>query len=300
MTATTRNVATGALSHDPLAWLGQPGSALADLAFRRAPLPPDPSQSRHLALLSADALQLDLSDPAQRRFGDYELLELIGEGGMGVVYRARQESLEREVAMKLIAAGPWASRDFVERFRSEAQNAARAQHPNIVAIYEIGTIDELHFFSMRLVRGASLALALLRQGPFEPQRAARLMRTVAEAVAYAHSLDVLHLDLKPANVLLDENGEPHVADFGLARRLDRVLAIDNEEISGTPSYMSPEQAGVRRHRITAAADIWGLGAILYELVTGQPPFRGETALSTLKLVVDGDVEPPRRYAPHLP
>ena len=301
MNATTRNAASGASSPpDPLAWLGQPGSALADLAFRRAPQAPERSQSRHLALLSADALQLDLSDAAQRRFGGYELLELIGEGGMGVVYRARQESLEREVALKLIAAGPWASRDFVERFRTEAQNAARAQHPNIVAIYEIGTIDELHFFSMRLVRGASLALALLREGPFEPQRAARLMQTIAEAVAYAHSLDVLHLDLKPANVLLDENGEPHVADFGLARRLDRAMAIDNEEVSGTPSYMSPEQAGVRRHRLTAAADIWGLGAILYELVTGQPPFRGETTQATLKLVVEGNVEPPRRHAPRLP
>ena len=295
-TAAARSLA----ATNPLAWFGQSGAALADLAFRRVSEPADRSQARHLALLPADALELDLSDPAQRRFGDYELLELIGEGGMGVVYRARQESLEREVAVKLIAAGPWASRDFVERFRREAQNAARMQHPHIVAIYEIGTIDELHFFSMRLVRGASLALAVSREGPFDARRAARLMRTVAEAVAYAHSVDVLHLDLKPANVLLDENGEPHVADFGLARRLDRALSIDSEEVSGTPSYMAPEQAAPGQHPLTAATDIWGLGGILYELVTGQPPFRGESMPSTLQLVVEGKVVPPRRLARGLP
>ncbi|HVT32265.1 MAG TPA: serine/threonine-protein kinase, partial [Rhodanobacteraceae bacterium] len=261
---------------------------------------PDLSQLRHLALLPVDALELDLADPAQRRFGDYELLELIGEGGMGVVYRARQASLDREVAIKLLAAGPWASKEFIERFRREAQNAARMQHPNIVAIYEVGDAEELHFFSMRLVHGGSLAALLERERGLEPQRAAQLLRTIAEAVAYAHSLAVLHLDLKPANVLLDNDGTPHVADFGLARRLDSALAVDNEEISGTPAYMAPEQAEVRTQKISAATDIWGLGAILYELVTGQPPFRAGTVHEVLRLVREGQVISPRRYAPKLP
>lgn len=167
--------------------------------------------------MPSDALELDLSDPLQRQFGAYELLERIGEGGMGVVYRARQLDLDREVAIKLLAAGPWASRAFVARFLDEARHTARMQHPNIVTVYEVGTAEDLHFFSMRLVRGRSLADALRADGPFEPRRAAALLRTVAEAVAYAHSLNVLHLDLKPANVLLDEAGVPHVADFGLER-----------------------------------------------------------------------------------
>lgn len=258
------------------------------------------SVGRHLALLPADALELDLADPQQRRLGDYELLELVGEGGMGVVYRARQLSLDREVAVKLLAAGPWASREFIERFRREAQNAARMQHPNIVTVFEVGMVEELHFFSMALVRGQSLAAKLRRDGPLAARPAAMLMRTIAEAVDYAHSLNVLHLDLKPANVLLDEAGVPHVADFGLARRLDRALALDNTEISGTPSYMAPEQASLRQHKLSVATDIWGLGAILYELVTGQPPFRGDSAQATLHLVVEGQVAAPRRAQPALP
>lgn len=258
------------------------------------------SEFRHLALLAADALELDLSDPEQRRFGDYELLELLGEGGMGIVYRARQVGLDREVAIKLLAAGPWASREFVERFQREAQNAARMQHPNIVAIHEVGSVEELHFFSMQLVRGHSLAAAIGDEHGFEPRRAAQLMRTIAEAVDYAHSLGVLHLDLKPANVLLDESGVPHVADFGLARRLEQGMSADNEEISGTPAYMAPEQAELRAHKISAATDLWGLGAILYELVCGQPPFQAPSAQELLRLVREGRVRAPRRFASHIP
>src|SRR6516164_3246535 len=167
-------------------------SLIAHLAFARAGSSVV-AEGRHLALLPTESLELDLSDPAQRQFGDYELLELIGEGGMGVVYRARQTSLDREVAIKLLAAGVWASAEFVERFHREAQNAARMQHPNIVAIYEVGANDELHFFSMRLIRGPSLAAELRREIRLAPQRAARLLRTIAEAVDYAHRLGVLHL-----------------------------------------------------------------------------------------------------------
>jgi serine/threonine-protein kinase len=287
---------------ESLAWIDASGAALASLAFGRAggAATPDLTELRHLALLPSDSLELDLDDPAERQFGDYELVELLGRGGMGVVYRARQASLEREVAIKLLAAGPWASREFIERFQREARNVARMQHPNIVAIHEIGEAEGLHFFSMQLVRGQSLAAAIAEAGPFEVHRAARLMRTVAEALAYAHSLGVLHHDLKPANVLLDGDGVPHVADFGLARRLDGALALDNAEVSGTPAYMAPERAEARAQAITSATDVFGLGAILYELVTGEPPFRAESAQETLKLVAEGKVRRPRWQAPHHP
>ncbi|HET9819461.1 MAG TPA: WD40 repeat domain-containing serine/threonine-protein kinase, partial [Rhodanobacteraceae bacterium] len=253
----------------------------------------------HLALLPTENLELDLTDPEQRRFGDYELLEHIGEGGMGVVYRARQGSLDRDVAVKLLSAGPWASREFILRFEREAQNAARMQHPNIVTVYEVGNVEGLHFFSMRLVSGESLSTKLRRGERMPAKAAAALVRTIAEAVDYAHNLGVLHLDLKPGNVLLDEAGTPYVTDFGLARRLENALAIENDEISGTPAYMAPEQAQVRAHKLTKATDIWGLGAILYELLTGEPPFRGETAQDTVQLVLEGRVRAPRRQHPAL-
>lgn len=273
---------------------------LAELAFGSFTRTTDLTQARHLALMPAETLELNLSDPAQRHFGDYELLEHLGEGGMGVVYRAFQVSLDREVAIKLLSAGPWASREFVARFEREAQNAARMQHPNIVTIHEVGSFEGLQFFSMRLVRGESLSSRLRRGARFSPREAAALMRTIAEAVEYAHSLGVLHLDLKPANVLLDEAGIPYVADFGLARRLENALAVDNDEVSGTPAYMAPEQAQVRAHKLTAATDIWGLGAILYELLTGRPPFRADTARETVNLVLQGQVRAPRRWQPSLP
>jgi serine/threonine protein kinase len=285
---------------DPLVSQRGEAAQLADLAFGNLSRDVESLAGRHLALLPAETLELDLSDPDQRQFGDYELLELIGEGGMGMVYRARQLSLDREVAVKLLAAGPWASKEFIERFRREAQNAARMQHPNIVAIYEVGSAEELHFFSMRLVRGSNLAAEIRREGKLPALRAAAFLRTIAEAVEYAHCLGVLHLDLKPANVLLDENGTPHVADFGLARRLEQGLAADNDEVSGTPSYMAPEQATLRSQKITPATDIWGLGAILYELVTGQPPFLGESAQATLTLVLESELRSPRQLTPGLP
>ena len=274
---------------------GLAGSAdLARLAFaaagadtRSATIGP-----RHLAFLPPEALELDLTDPAQRDFGVYELLEKIGQGGMGVVYRARQKALDREVALKLLAAGPWASTDFINRFRLEAQSAARMEHPNIVTVFETGSHEDLHYFSMRLVRGESLATRLRESGWMTPIAAARLIRTIAEAVDYAHRLGVLHLDLKPGNILIDEHGEPLVADFGLARRLDQVLSEQSDEVSGTPSYMVPEQAQARSKKIGTATDIYGLGAILYELLTGAPPFLAATPQETLQRVVDDAVPSP--------
>jgi WD40 repeat protein len=276
---------------------------LADLALGSSSLALpllQATQSRHLAFLPPEALELDLDDPQQREFGDYELCEKLGQGGMGVVYRARQKSLDREVAVKLLAAGPWASKQFVERFHREAQSAARMQHPNIVAIYEVGVRHELNYFSMALVRGESLAGRLARLGPLAPREAAAMMRTVAEAVDYAHRLGVLHLDLKPGNVLLDERGEPQVADFGLARRLDESMAVDSDEVSGTPSYMAPEQATLKTRKLTPATDVYGLGAILYELLTGRPPFLAATPQETLKRVATVAAERVRALRPEVP
>jgi len=256
--------------------------------------------SGDLASPSTDELELDLSDPLQNRIGDYQLLEVIGKGGMGVVYRAHQVSLDREVALKLLAAGPWASAEFVERFRREAQHAARMHHPNIVTIYEVGCAEALHFFSMRLVRGMTLAARLKQGGKVAPMQAAQWMLPIARAVDYAHRLGVVHLDLKPANVLLDENDEPHIADFGLARYLGQSAPVADDVISGTPSYMAPEQAAAAQAKISAATDVWGLGAILYELITGLPPFYAPTLHQTLKLVGEGTLRRPRRYSPNVP
>ncbi len=252
-----------------------------------------------LSIRPADALDLDLSDPEQSRFGDYTLLGKLGQGGMGVVYLAHQRSLDREVALKLLAAGPWASPGFIERFRQEAQSAARMQHPNIVTIHEIGEHDGLPFFSMPLVRGESLAECIQRGGALTPRRAAEMMRLVAEAVDYAHRLGVLHLDIKPGNVLLDESGEPKVADFGLARRLEETLASDSGEVSGTPSYMAPEQA-IADGRLGMVTDVYALGATLYEALTARPPFRGATARETLEQVVRLHAPVPRSFDRRIP
>ena len=182
---------------------------------------------------------LDLNDPRQREFGDYELLEEIGRGGMGVVYRARQRSLDRDVAIKFIAAG-LADSFNVARFLGEARAAARLMHPNIVPVHEVGSIDGVHYFSMPLVKGRTLADAL-ESGQWNEAAIVALMLKLCDAIDYAHRLGLLHLDLKPANVLLDERGEPLITDFGLARHMDASHGVDAQEVSGTPSFMAPEQ-----------------------------------------------------------
>jgi outer membrane protein assembly factor BamB len=229
-------------------------------------------------------------------FGDYELLEEIARGGMGVVYRARQVSLNRIVALKMILAGQLASEEDVQRFRHEAQTAAALQHPNIVAIHEVGEHNGQHYFSMDYVEGHSLA-DWIADGPLPPLQAAEHVETVARAIQFAHERGVLHRDLKPANVLLDRSGQVRVTDFGLARQMtaDKGLTATGAVV-GTPSYMPPEQASGKRV-IGPSADIYSLGAVLYELVTGRPPFRAATPLDTLLQVMEAEPAAPRLLNP---
>ncbi|WP_460759678.1 serine/threonine-protein kinase [Lysobacter fragariae] len=239
--------------------------------------------------MPTNTLELDLTDPEQRSFGDFDLIERIGEGGMGLVYRAWQRSLDREVALKLLAAGPWASTEFIASFKHEAQNAARLQHPNIVAVHAIGEQEGLIYYAMELVRGETLARHLDRRQEMPARDAAVMIQTIAEAVDYAHRLGVLHLDIKPENILLDLMGTPKIADFGMARRLGEALCLENEKVSGTPSYMAPEQTALNQGVLSIATDVWGLGAVLYECITGAPPFLARTPEATLRLVREGTV-----------
>jgi len=221
-----------------------------------------------------------------RQFGDYVLLEEIARGGMGVVYKARQVNLHRIVALKMILAGQLADESAVKRFYSEAAAAAALDHPGIVPIFEIGEHAGQHYFSMGLVEGESLAKKVA-SGPLPPRDAAELVKKVADAVEYAHSKGIIHRDLKPANVLLDRGGQPRVTDFGLAKQMRGDPGLTGTgDIMGTPSYMPPEQAAGRIDQIGAATDVYALGAILYCLLTGRPPFQAASPLETLRLVLE--------------
>ncbi len=228
----------------------------------------------------------------------YEVLGELGRGGMGVVYQARQKALNRVVALKMILAGGHASVDLLARFRREAEAIARLQHPHIVQIFEVGEHLGLPFFSLEFCAGGSLERKLAA-APLSPKEAAALVMKLAQAVQAAHEKGVIHRDLKPANVLLAEDGTPKVSDFGLAKRLDEQGGTATGAVIGTPSYMAPEQAGGAKDA-GPAADVYALGAILYECLTGQPPFRGASPMQTLLRVMRDAPVPPSRLRPGTP
>src|SRR5438094_1825677 len=208
------------------------------------------------------------------QLGDYELLEQIGRDAQGVVFRARQKSLNRSVALKVISLGQWASKAHLKRFRLEAEAAASLNHPGIVPIHEVGERDGCCYFSMNLIEGGQLD-AVAKREPMSPRRAAELIARVARTVHYAHEHGILHRDIKPGNILLDREGEPHLTDFGLARLVESESTVTRTlEVLGTPSYMAPEQAVGNDAAITSATDVYGLGAVFYQLLTGHPPFAG--------------------------
>src|SRR6266498_4491832 len=252
-------------------------------------------------LASLDNGDGEASEPTIARmlkdFGDYELLQEIGRGGQGVVYRARQKSLNRLVALKVIGLSHWATEAHVKRFRLEAEAAASLNHPCIVPIYEVGERDGACYFSMGLVEGGQLD-AVAKREPIPIRHAAELIAKLARTVSYAHEHRILHRDIKPGNILLDATGEPHLTDFGLARLVETESTVTRTmEVLGTPSYMAPEQAVGNNAGLSSATDVYGLGAVFYQLLTGHPPFAGGTTFETVRLVLDTEPRQPRLWNP---
>ena len=229
--------------------------------------------------------------------GDYELLEEVGRGGQGVVFRARQKSLHRIVALKVIGLGQWATKAHLKRFRLEAEAAASLDHPCIVPIYEVGERDGQCYFSMKFIEGGQLD-EVVKDAPMSIRQAVELIAKVARTVHYAHEHGILHRDIKPGNILLDAKGEPQLTDFGLARLVESESTVTRTlEVLGTPSYMAPEQAAGNNAGLTNATDVYGLGAVLYQLLTSHPPFAGGTTYETIKLLLETEPRPPRLWNP---
>lgn len=274
--------------------------------------PPSPSHStlvdsspgvelkRDAGAASVVAGDQDQDAPAPgKRFGKYELISEIARGGMGVVYRARDTVLDRVVAIKMILSGAMASADERGRFQREAQLVARLDHPNVVPIHEVGEQDGLSYFTMRLIEGGSLADRV--DAYKDPRASARLIAVLARAIQFANEEGFIHCDLKPSNILMDLDGSPRITDFGLARHASESTGMTvSGAILGTPSYMAPEQAAGHRQKISPATDVYGLGAILYELLTGRPPFRLPTKMETVLHALYGEPIPPRELRPDLP
>ncbi len=235
-----------------------------------------------------------------RIFGDYELLHEIARGGMGVVYKARQLSLNRTVAIKMILQGRLAASEDIERFQLEAKAVAQLNHPQIVVIHDVGHCDDQYFYAMEYVDGQNLA-EVLRGGAVSPRKAAEYVEQVARAIHFAHQSGVVHRDIKPSNILIDERGSTRVTDFGLAKRVDRgdELTLTGQMV-GTPAYMAPEQITNRRGDIGPLCDVYGLGVLLYELLTKQLPFAGRDQFDTLLQVLDCDPQSPRKLNPQVP
>jgi hypothetical protein len=237
--------------------------------------------------------------PNGRTFGDYEVVAEVGRGGMGVVYRVRQKSLNRVVALKMLLPGSLPSAADLQRFKTEAEATAGLRHPNIVTVHEVGECEGCHYYSMDFIDGISLGQRLA-SGPLAGRVAARYVEAVARAIHHAHQHNILHRDLKPSNILIDGADEPHVTDFGLAKRLHG----DSKQtrtgaILGTPGYMAPEQAAGRIKELGPATDVYGLGAILYECLTGRPPFQAETPVATMTQVLERDPAPPSLLNPNV-
>src|SRR5262245_39486862 len=232
-------------------------------------------------------------------FGDYELLEEIGRGGQGVVYRARQKGLNRTIALKVIGLGQWATQAHLKRFRREAEAAANMDHPCIVPIYDVGEREGSCYFSMKFIDGGQLD-EVTKRTPISIRNAAELIAKLARTVQYAHEHGILHRDIKPGNILVDAKGEPHLTDFGLARLLETKSTITHTmDVLGTPSYMAPEQASGHNEKLTSATDVYGLGAVFYQLLTGHPPFAGGTTYETVRLVLETEPRQPRLWNPKM-
>src|SRR5215470_10402493 len=265
--------------------IGISSDAVADVAS-----PQRDKQASQKATLAAELLG---------ELGEYELLEEVGRGGQGVVFRARQKSLNRIVALKVIRLGQWASKAHLRRFRLEAEAAARLEHPGIVPIHDVGERDGSCYFSMKFVEGGQLD-AVAKREPMPIRRDAELIAKIARTVHYAHEHGILHRDIKPGNILLDRKGEPHLTDFGLARLVESESSVTQTlDVLGTPSYMAPEQAVGNNAAVSSATDVYGLGAVLYQLLTGQPPFAGGTTYETIKLLLDTEPRQPRVLNPKI-
>lgn len=252
------------------------------------------------AYASLDDVTPVISLQRARRFGDYELIDEIGRGGMGIIYMARQRSLNRIVAVKTIIGGQVASDSDVRRFRTEAEAAAKLQHPNIVTVHEVGEHKGQHFFSMEYVKGTNLG-EKVRDHPLEPRTAARYVKAIAEAIQCAHEHGILHRDLKPTNVLLDSSDRPRITDFGLAKLMEHDSSLTvSGAVVGTPGYMAPEQAAGKPSEVTTLSDVYSLGAILYECLTSRPPFRGDTPVEVISQVINADPVAPRALDRSIP
>jgi serine/threonine-protein kinase len=291
---------SGGVSGNPKSTEGDDANATVDLtahhtANRTADYHPQPATHDTATPASDETLTLP----------GYDILGTLGRGGMGVVYHARQLALDRVVALKLVRNGATLDAEQRERFTIEGRALARIQHPNIVQVFEVGEHDGTPFFTLEYLAGGSLAGYLKKRGRFSPYAAARLVQSLADAMSAAHNAGILHRDLKPANVLLagtnEDNLQPKITDFGLAKWLDRA---DGPTVSGavmgTPSYMAPEQATGEIDRLSAATDVYALGATLYECLVGQPPFRAESSLATMALVIRAEPTPPRRLRNEIP